>query len=85
MVAPFLFDRPTEGPEPDCPKWTAISTPSQRVANAPVEEPVPSEGAEVPERWSVPRKTELVAHERRGVGAGDRRIGRGGAGPSFGH
>jgi hypothetical protein len=33
---------------------------SARAASAPVDEPVTSEGAALPERWSVQRKTELV-------------------------
>ena len=39
---------------------------SRRAASAPVEEAVTSEGAELPERWSVPRKTELVLGLLRG-------------------
>ena len=39
---------------------------SRRAASAPVEEAVTSEGAELPERWSVPRKTELVLRLLRG-------------------
>src|SRR5580765_2917426 len=39
---------------------------SRRAASAPVEEPVTSEGAELPERWSVQRKTELVLRLLRG-------------------
>ena len=39
---------------------------SRRAASAPVEEPVTGEGAELPERWSVQRKTELVLRLLRG-------------------
>jgi hypothetical protein len=39
---------------------------SRKPAAGPSEEPVPSEGAELPERWSVQRKTELVLRLLRG-------------------
>src|SRR5262244_825540 len=39
---------------------------ARKPATAPVEEPRPNEGAELPERWSVQRKTELVLRLLRG-------------------
>jgi hypothetical protein len=43
---------------------------SRRAASAPVEEPVTSEGAELPERCSVQRNTELVLRLLRGADRG---------------
>jgi hypothetical protein len=39
---------------------------ARKPTTAPAEEPVASEGVELPERWSVPRKTELVLRLLRG-------------------
>src|SRR5215467_2209185 len=39
---------------------------ARKPATAPVEEPGPNEGAELPERWRVPRKAELVLRLLRG-------------------
>ena len=39
---------------------------TRKPATVPVEEPGPNEGTELPERWSVQRKTELVLRLLRG-------------------
>ena len=39
---------------------------TRKPTTAPAEEPVASEGVELPKRWSVPRKTERVLRLRRG-------------------